>query len=177
MPNLSNCIANLRQQMAEEGIDPRKGLGRELFLFASSLMPIVNVDLLVYNSKGQFLLTKRDDPYCGIGWHVPGGCIRFKETAEFRIREVARLELGITELTIEKEPFKVLEFDITGLRDIPNHDEYSHFFTLVYRCTVPDTYQIDNHGLSENEVGYIKWFDHLPDDFLKIQDKYRQIID
>ncbi len=56
MTTLSNCIANLRQQMAEEGIDPRKGLGRELFLFASSLMPIVNVDLLVYNSKGQFLL-------------------------------------------------------------------------------------------------------------------------
>ena len=61
-----------------DGIHPEQGLGEELFLTVSSLVPIVNVDLLVYNDKGQFLLTKRDDPYCGRGWHVPGGCIRFK---------------------------------------------------------------------------------------------------
>jgi len=176
MSSITECIENLRQQIAAEGIDPRKGLGRELFLFASSLMPIVNVDLLVYNSKGQFLLSKRNDPYCGVGWHIPGGCIRFKETAEFRIREVARLELGVTEISIEKEPFKVLEFDITCSRDVKYPDEYSHFFTLVYKCSVPDSYVIDNHGLTESDAGFIKWFDCIPDDFLEIQDKYRQIL-
>ena len=72
-----------------EGIKPEEGLGEDLFLLVSSLVPIVNVDLLVYNDKGQFLLTWRDDPHCGCGWHIPGGCVRFKETCEERIRKVS----------------------------------------------------------------------------------------
>ena len=155
---------------------PEDGLGQELFLLVSSLTPIVNVDLLVYNDQGQFLLTWRDDPHCGQGWHVPGGCIRFREKAEHRVREVARTELGITEMSVEKDPIKVFEFEITDERNIANQDERSHFITLVYRCHVPETYIIDNHGLTEHEVGYIKWFNKLPDDFLEIQDKYRLII-
>jgi colanic acid biosynthesis protein WcaH len=176
MAGLSEAIQLLRVQMLQNGIQPDKGLGKELFLFASSLVPVVNVDLLVYNSKGQFLLTKRNDPYCGVGWHIPGGCIRYREKAEGRIRKVAKEELGILDLAIEKDPFKVIEFEITDDRPIDNQDERAHFITLAYRCHVSDTYVIDNHGLSEDDIGYVKWFDHLPDDFLQIQDKYRQIL-
>lgn len=162
--------------MSRLGISAYTGLDTDIFHFVSSLTPIVNVDLLVYNHQGQFLLTWRDDPHCGKGWHVPGGCIRLHEKAEHRVREVARKELGMQSLTVESDPIKVFEIEITGERDIPNLDERSHFITLVYRCHVSDSYIIDNHGLSENDAGFIKWFDRLPDDFLKIQDKYRQII-
>ena len=75
----------LNQYLQQHYIDPKSGLGDELFLFVSSLTTIVNVDLLVYNKQGQFLLTRRNDPHCGVGWHVPGGCVRFKETFEERI--------------------------------------------------------------------------------------------
>lgn len=159
-----------------DGINPEQGLGEELFLTVSSLVPIVNVDLLVYNTQGQFLLTKRDDSYCGKGWHVPGGCIRFKESCEERIRKVALGELGISNLKIHEDPFKVFEIIEHDKRPIKNQNERAHFITLVYRCEVDDSYIIDNGDRTESDAGYIKWFDSLPDDLLSIQNCYREII-
>lgn len=157
-------------------IHPEQGLGDELFLQISSLIPIVNVDLLVYNNQGQFLLTKRNDPHCGKGWHVPGGCIRFKETCEERIRKVAQIELGISQLSIEKGPVKVFEIIERSYRPIENQNERAHFITMVYKCHVAETYEINNGNLTEEDVGYIKWFDKLPDDLLRIQNCYREIL-
>ena len=157
-------------------IHPEQGLGEELFLQVSSLVPIVNVDLLVYNDKGQFLLTKRDDPHCGNGWHVPGGCIRFKETCEERIRKVAQKELGISQLSIEKEPIKVFEIIEHEHRPIENQNERAHFITLVYKCHVDDAYVISNGNLTEEDSGFIKWFAKLPDNLLSIQNCYREIL-
>ena len=159
-----------------DGIHPEQGLGDELFLTVSSLVPIVNVDLLVYNTKGQFLLTKRDDPYCGRGWHVPDGCIRFKETCEERIRKVALGELGISNLAIHKDPVKLFEIIEHDKRPIENQNERAHFITLVYKCEVDDSYKIDNGDRTEDDAGYIKWFNSLPDDLLSIQNCYREII-
>ena len=158
-----------------DGINPEQGLGEELFLMVSSLVPIVNVDLLVYNTKGQFLLTWRNDAHCGEGWHVPGGCVRFKETFERRIREVAKNELGMTDFTFDKEPVKVFEIIDNRKRNIGNQNERAHFIALPYKCYVPDSYVIDNHGRKEGDAGYIKWFDRLPDDFLHIQSCYKEI--
>lgn len=157
-------------------IHPEYVLGEELFLQISSLVPIVNVDLLVYNVNGQFLLTKRDDPHCGKGWHVPGGCIRFKETCEERIRKVAQKELGINQLSIEKEPIKVFEIIEHEHRPIKNQNERAHFITLAYKCFVDESYVINNGNLAEEDAGFIKWFDKLPDDLLKIQNCYREIL-
>lgn len=157
-------------------IHPEQGLGEELFLQISSLVPIVNVDLLVYNDKGQFLLTKRNDPHCGKGWHVPGGCIRFKETCEERISKVAKKELGISQLSIEKEPVKVFEIIEHKHRPIENQNERAHFITLVYKCHVDDAYVINNGNLTEENAGFIKWFDKLPDNLLSIQNCYREIL-
>lgn len=167
---------SLKEHVLEQGINPEQGLGEELFLQISSLVPIVNVDLLVYNDKGQFLLTKRNDPHCGKGWHVPGGCIRFKETCAERIRKVAQKELGIKEITFSKNPVKVFEIIEHGLRPIENQNERAHFITLVYKCHVDASYQINNGNLTEENVGYIKWFDKLPDDLLSIQNCYREIM-
>lgn len=159
-----------------DNVHPEQGLGKDLFLAVSSLVPIVNVDLLVFNTKGQFLLTRRDDPYSGKGWHVPGGCIRFKETCEERIRKVALGELGISNLKIQKEPIKVFEIIEHNKRPIENQNERAHFITLVYKCEVDDSYEIDNGDKVKTDVGYIKWFDSLPEDLLNIQNCYREII-
>ena len=169
-------MKRLNQYISQNQIHPEKGLGEKLFLQISSLVPIVNVDLLVYNNLGQFLLTKRDDPHCGKGWHVPGGCVRFKETCEERIRKVAQKELGIKQLSIDKEPIKVFEIIEHEHRPIENQDERAHFITLVYKCHVDESYKINNGNLTEDDAGYIRWFDHLPDDLLAIQNCYREII-
>src|SRR3954451_13793393 len=66
--------------------EPVDGLPEEFFLFLSRYTPIVNVDLLIQEAIGEdrrrTLLTWRDDETYGAGWHVPGGIIRYKESAE-----------------------------------------------------------------------------------------------
>mgnify|MGYP001589458827 CR=1 FL=1 len=93
---------------AEVG-NPAKGLPEEVFLFASRLVPLINVDLLIKNRKGETLLTWRDDSCWRPGWHIPGGVIRFRETASDRIRAVAKLELGAT-VSFKKTPLLLTEF-------------------------------------------------------------------
>ena len=162
--------------MSELCLSAEAGLGTDLFVFISSLTPIVNVDLLVYNSKGQFILSRRNDAHCGIGWHVPGGCIRFKESIESRIRKVAESELNLTDFQFDKEPLKVFEIICNEHRNIDNQDERAHFVTLVYKCYAPDSYHIDNKGKTESDSNYLKWFDKLPDDLLNIQQCYKEIM-
>lgn len=157
-------------------IHPEEGLGKELFLQVSSLVPIVNVDLLVYNDIGQILLTWRDDPHCGKGWHIPGGCVRFKETCESRIQKVALEELGIRQIAFEKEPVKVFQIINHEHRDLKNQNERGHFITLVFKCYAPRVFVIDKQQYKRGEVGYMKWFDFLPDNLLSIQSCYREII-
>lgn len=157
-------------------IHPEEGLGKELFLQVSSLVPIVNVDLLVYNTEGQFLLTWRDDPHCGKGWHIPGGCIRFRETCESRIQKVALEELGISQIAFEKEPIKFFQIINKEHRDLKNQNERGHFITLVYKCFAPRDFEIEKQQYKQGEVGYMKWFDQFPDNLLSIQSCYREII-
>ena len=162
--------------MDDYQINPSIGLGEELFMAVSALVPIVNVHLLVYNDKRQFLLAWRNDAHCGKGWHVPGGCIRFKETFEERIRKVAKNELGLTDFTFDRKPVKVFEIIDNSRREIENQNERAHFITLVFRCYVPDNYEIDNQEKKEGDVGFVKWFDNLPEDLIPIQKCYKEIL-
>lgn len=165
----------LKKEVEKSGINPKEGIGEDLFLFVSSLTPIVNVDLLVYNSKGQFLLSFRDDRHCGRGWHIPGGCVRLRETIDERIKAVACTELHLDNIAYEKQPIKIFEIICNEERQIDCQDERSHFITLVYKCYVPDSYQINNM-MKENEAGFLRWFDKLPDDLLDIQQCYKEIL-
>lgn len=70
---LIEVIDNLRAAMDRDGVDSRKELPEELFIFATTLMPVSNVDLFLTNDKGQVLLSWRDDAYYGSGWHITGG--------------------------------------------------------------------------------------------------------
>src|SRR5258706_16121650 len=106
--------------------DPSTGLPYELFLFISRLVPMVNVDLLISDEQGRVLLTWRDDEIHGTGWHVPGGMIRFKETAAERIRATALEELG-AEVAFDETP--VVEQIIEAVRK-----NRGHHVALVYRC-------------------------------------------
>ena len=166
----------LNSYLDENQIDPSQGIGEELFIAVSSIVPIVNVDLLVYNGKGQFLQTWRDDPHSGRGWHVPGGCIRFKETFEERIRKVAQQELGLTDFTFDKEPVKVFEIIDNSRREIDNQNERAHFISLVYKCHAASGYTPDNNGRNEGDSDYIKWFERLPEELLPIQKCYKEIL-
>ena len=74
--------------------NPRLGLPEEVFQFASSIVPMVNVDLLVRDTQGRILLARREDKFDGSVWHIPGGIVRFQETLMERVRQVASKEIG-----------------------------------------------------------------------------------
>lgn len=171
MSRLTNQIDELKRYIQDEGIVPEKGLGNELFLFASTLMPVVNVDLLVFNDKDQVLLSWRNDPHCGCGWHVPGGCLRFKETLENRVHKTAINEFGV-DVEMNPEAIGLFEIFSPNFRDgIKDQRERAHFITIVYECKLSEG--LKNNRI-EGESGNLKWFDELPENLLNVQDCYKQ---
>lgn len=149
--------------------DPTKGLPEEVFLFATQITPMVNVDLLIKNRKGQILLSWRDDEYCGTGWHIPGGIIRLKEKIEDRITKTGQKELGCI-LSYNPRPLAVNQL-------IEDQKTRSHFISFLYECYVPDDFIIDNKDLKPTDVGYMKWHDKYPEDMIAVHDIYREFFE
>lgn len=170
--SIQSAIENLKTEMEKEGIVPETGLGNEMFLFSSTLAPVVNVDLLITDGS-RILLSWRNDPHCGQGWHIPGGCIRFKEKLEERIQKTAMTEIG-TAVSYDKEPVKVFEIFSDHYREgIHNQRERAHFVTLAYCCWIPDGWSVGSQNAKPGEEGYLKWFDSLPDELLAVQNCYK----
>ena len=97
--------------------DPSGGPPEAVFQLITRMTPMVNVDLLIGDPIKGCLLTSRDDGLHEPGWHVPGGIIRFQETAAHRIRETARIELG-AELDFQPNPLGIREVIDTGIDDL-----------------------------------------------------------
>jgi len=147
--------------------NPSNGLPKEVFLFISKLTPMVNVDLLIKDEKGRVLLSWRDDIY-GVGWHIPGGIIRFKEKIEKRIEKVAETEIR-AKVKFDPEPIAINEV-------ICEHDVRGHFISLLYKCFLSSKFVPENKGLKENEPGYLRWHDSCPSNLIKCHEMYRKFI-
>jgi ADP-ribose pyrophosphatase YjhB (NUDIX family) len=145
--------------------DPRTGLPYELFLFVSHLVPMINVDLLISDEQGRILLTWRDDEIHGAGWHVPGGMIRFKETAEERVRTTALDELG-AEVTFDATP--VIEQMIE-----PEREVRGHYVSLIYRCRLisgpAESLQFTG---GQPERGQWAWHARYPENMIAAHKRY-----
>ena len=175
--SITSAIDSLKNKMLAADIQPENGLGTELFLFSSTLMPVVNVDLLVSNEKREILLAWRDDPHTGTGWHIPGGCIRFREKLADRIHKTAISEFG-TEVSFNPEPIKVFEIFSNECREkIEDQRERAHFITLVFACKLDAKKTIPlelERSAYAGKPGYLKWFSKLPDNLLSVQKCYRE---
>lgn len=170
--SLSSAINELKTEIRESGIKPENGVGTELFLMTSTLVPLVNVDLLVTNSKKEILLSWRDDKHCGAGWHVPGGCIRLKETFADCIQRTALKELD-SEVKFDKDPIKVFEIIWNKHRNgLEDQNERAHAITIVYKCFLSDSFEITPKP--DGTPGQLKWFSALPDNLLDIQECYHR---
>lgn len=163
--NLTYLINRLKLLVKE----PWKGLPEDLFLYVSSITPLVCVDLLIKDESNKVLLSWRDDKYASKGWHIPGSVVRHGEKLEFRLKEAAIREIGY-DLYFEREPIMVSEFILK------NRGERSHVIAFLYSCKVSNSFDIDNKDRKETDPGYLKWFDKCPDDLIKLHDIYRDII-
>jgi len=164
--DLDEAIAVLEAQC----VNPCSGLPEEIFLLLGRLTPMVNVDLLIRDGADRTLLTWRDDIYHGAGWHIPGGVIRFKETAAERIAAVARLELNC-DLTVEDCP--------TALNECISETQRNrgHAVSLLYRCTLtsPPSKAL-KYTEGEPQPGMFRYFDRAPENLLKVHHMYRKYI-
>ncbi len=170
------AIENFKQVLDEKGIDPSTALGTDLFNFVSTLTPIVNVDLFIHDSDGRVLLSYRDnDPTTGSGWHIPGGCVRFRETLDSRIHKTAFKELG-TDIIYNPRPVLAKEsFGEDGLADQNDHVR-GHFISLLYDCTLsPDAKIINCDG--EKIAGHLGWFTDVPEGFIEVQQFYKPYLE
>lgn len=160
----------LARQLLE--LDARNGLPEDIFLAASTLMPVANVDLLIRDEWGRVLLSWRNDDWFEKAWHIPGGCIRFKETMLERVQKTAMQELH-THVIVESQPVAVR--DVIDNKDSKTHKIRAHHLAVLYECRLPDGYKIDNGLKSEEDAGYLKWFEKMPDNLLRLHDCYRDI--
>ena len=163
---ISKIVRDLQNAMIEEKIDPTKGLPLDLFEFSTTILPFVNVDLLIQNKKGQILLSWRDDRYYGAGWQIPGGIIRMMESVDERIQKTAEREIGCKVL-YDTEPIAVHENIIRKKREnLKNQLERAHNIALLYYCRVPKGFIIDNGDKVETDEGFLRWFDKFPENIL-----------
>ena len=163
--NIADAIAVLEERVPK----PSEGLPDDLFFYISKTTPLVNVDLLIKDENGRILLAWRNDEYCGKGWHVPGGIVRFKENFKDRIKKVAETEIGV-DLQFDPAPIAVNEIII------PERDIRSHFISLLYKCFLPSTFIPENEGHSPANAGYLKWHEVCPGNLLKAHEMYRKYI-
>lgn len=171
--NVSKAINELKQAMILDRTDPTKGLPEDLFIFSTTLVPIVNVDLFITNNHQQLLLSWRDDIYHGKGWHIPGGCVRLREKLEERILKTAEKEIGVP-IVYDPEPITVREIIEPDYRpQITNQLERCHNISFLYRCSVAGGYSVPK----QLDGVELKWFDALPDELLKAHvDLYGDIL-
>jgi colanic acid biosynthesis protein WcaH len=163
-------MGNLLREVRQTVGNPRDGLPEDLFLFVSELTPMINVDLLITNHRRETLLTWREDEYYGPGWHVPGGIIRFKETAAARIAKVAQHELGVT---VENEDSPILVTEIMN----PTRETRGHFISMLYRCTLKTALSADNAFSEESpKNNHWRWFSAAPENLIYQQGMYTDLI-
>jgi colanic acid biosynthesis protein WcaH len=159
---LTTLIHELESQI-DAGTD---GLPEEMFLFVSRVTPLINVDLLIRDDDGRTLLTWRSDRFYGPGWHVPGGIIRYKETAADRIRIVAKRELSAI-VEFDAAPIFVHESIDSSRRD------RGHFISLLYKCRLasePDPQR--RYSREAPSPGQWRWHERCPENLIHEQRPY-----
>ena len=141
--------------------NPNKGLPEDFFKFITRVTPMINVDLLIVNSKSEILLTWRNkgEKYKP-GWHVPGGIIRYKEKIHQRIKKVAKKELGVS-IYLEKKPIEINEIFL-------NQKNRAHFISILYLCRLKSKLlKLQKFKSGNPVVGNWKWHKSVPRNFIK----------
>jgi len=160
--NLSDLIHQIESQIAAR----TDGLPEELFLFVSRITPLINVDLLIQDDRRRTLLTWRADRFYGSGWHIPGGIIRYKETAADRIRIVAERELA-AKVSFDPSPIHVMESIDAGRRD------RGHFISLLYRCRLVSKLTPERQYSEQSPLAdQWSWHDRCPSNLIREQRSY-----
>jgi len=166
----NNTIHKYISNLENKILNPKKGLGEEIFLFISRIIPLINVDLLIKDKRLGILLTwrKKSENYPA-GWHVPGGMIRVNEKIYNRVIKVAKNELGI-KIIFKNKPLAVNEIHL-------KQKNRSHCISLLYLCKPINKPDIRKKfkGLLPL-AGQWKWFKKAPKNLIKPHKIYKKFL-
>ncbi len=112
-------------------------------------VPRFAISLLVKNSAGQFLLTKRSIPPEKGSWHLPGSFLLKNETLSECILRIQQKELG----TQTDE-----ESTLVGLFEDVDQDPRGHVVDAIYEVKIDD---LTTGQTDESEE--IRFFDSAPE--------------
>lgn len=98
--------------------------------------PLVSIDLVVYNPKGEVLLGKRNNRPAQDNWFVPGGRILKDESMVDAFKRLTLNELGV-KLTMSDAQL-IGPFDHFYTDNLTGDDFSTHYVALGYRLTVDD---------------------------------------
>ena len=171
-----NLLLSSIKTLRNLNIDARHGLPEELFLLISSLTPIPNVDLLITDSQNRVLLSWRDDPYAGKGWHIPGGCVRFGETMLERVHKTAVHELGC-DVMVDPTPIGIQDAILPPRYQLEYPNDRGHHISILFHCSLPNNYRVNNRGKTSMDAGYLRWFEKFPSNLLPVHLGYGKILD
>ena len=106
----------------------REKLSQDDFQFVLDKTPLVSIDLIILNTKGQVLLGLRKNKPAQGFWFVPGGRILKNETVEEAFCRITRKELGVD-----------MDFDEANLIGVYDH---------IYTDNMFGTKDINTHYVS-----------------------------
>lgn len=154
--------------------NPYVGLPEEVFLMVSALIPIVNVDLFVFNKNNEILLSWREDDFYEKAWSIPGGCLRFGETMVERAHKTALKEFGI-DVSIINGPVTVKDVIRGPLERLNFPNIRGHNIAIPFICRLKDEDSINVIGSEPKYAGDLKWFSKIPKNILKVHDVYQDL--
>jgi ADP-ribose pyrophosphatase YjhB (NUDIX family) len=165
----TNRLGKLVRELLAIAGDPTTGLPEDVFVYASQITPLVNVDLLIKDDVNGALLTWRDDDYYGAGWHIPGGIIRYKETFSDRIHAVARQELGAS-VAHDAGPIAINQVIH------PTKTIRGHFISLLFVCRLISPPEETLAALVQPKRGQFQWHKTCPDNLISVHNMYRPFL-
>ncbi len=84
----------LIKQVSESRVFMTQPLEKKMFKMVISSVPLIAIDLIIYNDKGEVLLGYRTNRPAKGYWFVPGGRVRKNETLEQAFDRISKVELG-----------------------------------------------------------------------------------
>ena len=127
------------------------------FLKIIESTPLVSIDLIIENERGDILLGKRTNRPAQNYWFVPGGRIRKNETIAESIARISATELGI-DLSIN-------DVQLLGSYDHIYEDNYlgedgvnTHYVVLAYRLKQPRDIEISVDSIRDDQHSEIRYW-------------------
>ncbi len=113
-------------------------------------VPLISIDLIVKNKKGQFLLGKRRNEPAKNYWFVPGGRIYKNETLDDAFKRIVKDELSIEYFRQDAKFNGVYEHFYNN--NVFNDSFGTHYIALAHQMDISDDIKL-NHQHSS-----YKWF-------------------